>query len=133
VTRKDLRNEADWLPEDFNEVLDITELVASRGHRTDTAKGLGLWLIEKAAGRPDKTAAGTRSRYRRILAELEAAGVPPPRKRRPDPECRQAGLASVSMLTTTAAAGALVAAGHPVAGALVYITGTASEDLAEAA
>ena len=132
MKRKDLRNEADWLPEDFNEVLEVTELVMERGYRADTAKGLGLWLVEKAAGRKDTTAAPTRSRYRRILAELEADGVPPPRRRQAKPE-RQAGLASVSMLSTTAAAGALVAAGHPVAGALVYITGTASEDLAEAA
>jgi hypothetical protein len=98
--RRDIRNESAWLPEDLDELLYVTGCAEAEGHPPQVAKGLGMWLVEKALGLPDKTSAPTRSRYRKILASLEAAGHPPPAH-------RQAGAATLGMLLTVGLAAAV--------------------------
>lgn len=66
-----LRNEADWLPEDLGDLVDLRRRIIAAGHASQVANGIVGWLLSKAAGERDDTASDTRSRYRKILAELD--------------------------------------------------------------
>lgn len=76
--RRDLRNEADYLPETVEDLVDLRQLVIEAGHSAPVANGLVGWLLSKAAGEADTTSSRTRSTYRKILAELEPIGGPGP-------------------------------------------------------
>jgi hypothetical protein len=67
------RNEADFLPESLEDLADLRRRVMDAGHSAPVANGLLGWLVSKAAGEDDVTNSVTRSKYRKILAEL-----PPP-------------------------------------------------------
>lgn len=75
VTARSLRNEADYLPNDLKELVQLRADVIAAGHSRRVADGICSWLLAKAAGEPDGIASDTRARYRRILSEL--AGQPP--------------------------------------------------------
>lgn len=66
-----LRNEAEWLPSRLGDLVDVRRRVIAAGYGAATANGLIGWLVSKAAGERDITGAPTRSRYRKILAELD--------------------------------------------------------------
>jgi hypothetical protein len=77
TTARSLRNEADYLPGDLAELVQLRADVIAAGHSRRVADGLCTWLIAKAASESDTTSANTRSKYRRILSEI--AGQPPNR------------------------------------------------------
>ena len=52
---------------------ELSDLLHEAGHPPSLVYGLLGWLAAKAAGRPDRTSAPTRARYRRILAEFDPA------------------------------------------------------------
>lgn len=70
VNIRALRNEADFLPEQVSDLASVRENVLAAGHAPAVADGIVGWLVAKANGQPDLTSSKTRSRYRRILAEL---------------------------------------------------------------
>jgi hypothetical protein len=71
MKRKDLRNEAEYLPSSLDELVDVRGRVMALGESRRIADGLCMWLVAKARGERDTTAADVRSRYRRILRALE--------------------------------------------------------------
>jgi len=70
VNLRALRNEADHLPSSLEEAAAIRAALLDAGQPPQVADGIVGWLIAKATGQPDLTAATTRSRYRRVLATL---------------------------------------------------------------
>jgi hypothetical protein len=75
MTARHLRNEVEYLPGSLSELLEVRADVMRAGYSRRIADGLCTWLLAKAAGEVDTTATNTRSRYRRILSELD--GEPP--------------------------------------------------------
>lgn len=71
-----LRNEADWLPSDLDDLAALRRQIIEAGHPGHVANGLIGWLLAKAVGERDATSPTTRSKYRKILAGLEAPGGP---------------------------------------------------------
>lgn len=71
------RNEADWLPSDVDDLVELRRRVIELGQSPSVANGLVGWLLSKAAGEEDRSGPNTRARYRRILAELELVGPEP--------------------------------------------------------
>ena len=77
------REEADHVPKNLTEAIALQQrLVDEAGATPATAAGVVMWLLTKAYGDEDTTAAPTRSRYRKLLAMLDdgddgdAIGVP---------------------------------------------------------
>lgn len=105
--RRDLRNEAAWLPATLDELEDVRGRLVDAGHPPPIVNGLTGWLVAKALGERDATASDTRSRYRRILAEL---GPGPYGDRPPARALRDAGFAASTRQLIGAAAGVGVAA-----------------------
>lgn len=52
------------------ELAELKRRLLAAGVSKNLALGLIGWLVDKAAGSPDLTASDTRSRYRKLLAEL---------------------------------------------------------------
>lgn len=77
LRRRDLRNEATYLPTSVEELVALRQAVIDLGHTEQIANGLIGWLIAKAGRQPDAGSARTRSAYRKILAELPALAPPP--------------------------------------------------------
>jgi hypothetical protein len=79
IRRRDLtEREAPFLPETFDELLELRRQLRAAGHSPAVVNGVVAWLVGKAAGEPDESAATTRSRYRRILSDLGAPTTVPP-------------------------------------------------------
>jgi hypothetical protein len=70
TTARHLRNEADYLPDDLADLIQLRKEIRAAGYTRRTADGLCSWLLAKAAGEPDETAATTRAEYRRILSKM---------------------------------------------------------------
>lgn len=66
-----LRNEADYLPADLGDLVELRRRLVAAGHPAHVVAGVIGWLVAKSAGDIDPTSAPTRSKYRKILAELE--------------------------------------------------------------
>lgn len=85
VRADSLRDEARYLPATVAQLAELRGRVIAAGHPPGVANGLVGWLISKAAGERDVTASTTRSRYRKILAALEADPAGPGPRRGPGP------------------------------------------------
>lgn len=121
-------SEAPFLPETLGDLIDLAQRLEQRGHSIAKIQGCVGWVALKAAGKRDTTAPSTRSRYRKMLADLAEHTGPPSRRRS---EAGVANLLAVAGVTATAAVG--VATKNPRAAAmavpaLVYITYTAGDD-----
>lgn len=66
-----LRNEAEWIPTSMETLAALRARLTEAGHPAAIVSGLTGWLVAKGAGEEDRTSSDTRSRYRRILADLE--------------------------------------------------------------
>lgn len=93
-----LQGERDHLPDDLEDLIDLRRRIIESGETPATAAGVIGWLLAKKAGEPDVTGAPTRSRYRKILARIEAQPTGPGRGDR--------GAATVVSLAAWAAAAA---------------------------
>jgi hypothetical protein len=80
--RRDLRNEAAYLPQTIDELAELYDRLVNAGETSGSARGIATWAALKATGRPDPTGPATRARYRRILAGLPAMAPPPERPER---------------------------------------------------
>lgn len=81
--RRDLMPaEAPHLPQTLDDVAAVGDQLRELGYGAPAVAGLESWLIRKALGRPDRTAATTRSRYRKMLAELGTLPPAAPTRRR---------------------------------------------------
>lgn len=78
MSRRDLRNEAEHLPESVEDAAVLYDRLIEAGHSPSVALAISGWTTIKATGRPDPTNSATRARYRKILAELEPIDAPPP-------------------------------------------------------
>lgn len=76
INPRSLQIEAHYISTDVVELANLKAKLLDNGEPPSLASGLVGWLVDKAAGRRDLTAASTRSRYRRAL---EALGEPPER------------------------------------------------------
>lgn len=74
--RTPIRNEASWIPRSFDDVEDLRERLIEAGHSAAIVNGLTGWLMAKALGHVDETSASTRTRYRKVLAELGTGPYP---------------------------------------------------------
>jgi hypothetical protein len=81
-TRRDLREEAAFLPESLPELMELRERLLVAGQTRRVADGLCMWLLAKAHNEPDTTAPNVRSKYRKVLRELPAAPPPAAPRRR---------------------------------------------------
>src|SRR5437879_2604324 len=96
----------------------LLELGREEGHPSQVVLGLIGWVASKAHGLPDESSAPTRSRYRKILAELNARGLAPePGNGRARRRAGQRGDVEQLVLETAATGGgvALLAPQHPAA------------------
>lgn len=71
MRRDHLRNEADYLPKSVEDLARLRRQLLDAGHSNALTGGVISWLVSKTAGEPDQTDSNTRSRYRKILAELQ--------------------------------------------------------------
>lgn len=74
VNVRALRDEASWLPRTLGETTVARRALLAAGQPPAVADAIVGWLVAKAVGDPDLTAAPTRARYRKILRNLEAPG-----------------------------------------------------------
>lgn len=127
------RNEADFVPESVEDLAELRRRIIAAGYSASVANGLLGWLVSKGAGEADVTESKTRSKYRKILAELGAPEGPsggrlqvvapaaPASRRRQVPGVRRLGAvvvalamalgAGASQANTEASSGASGAAG----------------------
>lgn len=115
--RRDLRNEADWIPSDTIELPAALEELRSRlfdaGRPSSEINGITGWMVAKALGEQDTTAAPTRARYRKILADLGPGPRPNGRARLRDAgDVDQGTLVGTSLIGV---AGMAMAMGEPLA------------------
>ena len=68
--------EKELVPKTLAEAVELHGQIIDAGHRPDVASGAVMWLIEKAHGR-DSITGPTRSRYRKVLAEICEHGHSP--------------------------------------------------------
>jgi hypothetical protein len=73
-----LREEAAFLPRSVEDLAELRRRILDAGHPDQIASGIVGWLVAKAADDPDRTGPNTRSRYRKVLAELEPLHSPEP-------------------------------------------------------
>jgi len=64
------REEADHVPKNLTEAIELQERLIQAGVAPAAAAGCVMWLVGKAHGE-DHTTAPTRSRYRKLLAQLD--------------------------------------------------------------
>lgn len=88
------------------------------GHSEPIVLGLGGWLIVKATGGEDKTAAPTRARYRKILRQLNDEAYPGGTGGRSGRRRSERGDARIIQLAAMTAGATLALAGHPVTAAV---------------
>lgn len=72
VRSDSIQQEGVWIP-DADQVAELIELrvqIIELGESTTTANGIIGWLVSKAAGERDTTGPATRSKYRKVLAQL---------------------------------------------------------------
>ena len=70
MRRDHWRIEALYLPDDLDDLAELRRRVIEAGHSASVANGLVGWLLSKTAGETDVSESRTRSKYRKILAEL---------------------------------------------------------------
>lgn len=80
INPRSLQIEAHYLTNSVADLAELKERLIDNGEPPRLAASLIGWLVDKSTGRPDITAAPTRSRYRRAL---EALGEPPEREAAP--------------------------------------------------
>lgn len=68
-----IRDEAAWIPRTFDELEELRRRLTSAGHAVSVVSGVTGWLVGKALGEDDLTTSPTRSRYRKILRDLETS------------------------------------------------------------
>jgi hypothetical protein len=78
INPRSLGVEAAWIPVEYDQ-LDAFAEIAEKHFGFAQASGLANWLRKKAMGRPDPTTQPTRSRYRKLLQQLEELGETPPK------------------------------------------------------
>lgn len=74
INPRSITDEAPFLPESIDDLIDLRERVLAAGYSEPVAHGLVGWLVGKRAGSKDQTSPDTRARYRRILRELGEGG-----------------------------------------------------------
>ena len=70
-----IREEGPHLDRSAAELEELARELIKAGHHERVVRGLIGWLVLKAAGLPDTTGAPTRSRYRRMLADLDGGAI----------------------------------------------------------
>lgn len=67
-----LRGEAAWIPRTMDELEQVRRVLTDAGHSNAVVNGVTGWLVAKSLGEEDATNSVTRSKYRKVLAELES-------------------------------------------------------------
>ena len=76
VRSDSIRGESAFLPiRSVQQLTALREAIIDAGESPATAAGIVGWLLVKNAGEPDELAGTTRSRYRKILAGIEASPI----------------------------------------------------------
>ncbi len=81
-----LRNEAEFLPAALSDLVELRRRIIDAGYPPSVANGLVGWLVSKTAGERDVTGSPTRSKYRKILAELDSGSGPGRGRRKGTPD-----------------------------------------------
>jgi hypothetical protein len=77
VNPRSIGVEGPWIPVEYDQLDAIAELVEER-YGYALAAGIAHWLRKKAMGRPDTSHPNSRTGYRKVIRELEVAGIQPP-------------------------------------------------------
>jgi hypothetical protein len=72
--------EANYVPGTLEEAVELHDRVIAAGNSRAVAAGLVMWVASKSDDR-DQVANGQRTRYRKVLADLERSGYPGPSSR----------------------------------------------------
>jgi hypothetical protein len=75
--RKDVTTEGAYFPKNLGQLVRLRRRIIDAGHPASVANSLVGWLAAKGAGERDTSSPSARARYRRILADLDAADQPP--------------------------------------------------------
>ena len=123
INPRSLGNEAPFVSLDVIALADVKAELIAMGSSPAEASGVVGWLIDKAAGNPDITSAPTRSRYRKLLAELDQP-EPRPRPRRGRSDAGNVTYLPSALVGAGAAAGVLALAPTSPVGVVLALVAT---------